>query len=352
MTTSPPPHELPSVTDPWGRIRELIESKAAHGITAEAFQLKVNITFHRHESRAYDDVHEETWIDLDREFTRVTRTVVPHLQAAPKSLHLLDIGCGTGLATEMLLRSAVGPLVGRVTLLDTSAAMLGRAARRARAWQVSTELREETLERLRESGGGPFDLVVTCSVLHHIPDLSSFLSALSDVQPVGGVFLHLHDPNCGVLCSEVVAAREAEARRAEAEIRSGVLNRIRRGIVRRVDRLMGRNYLERTNRDLLDQGVIHTPLTDEEIWSVTDIRDHAAGEISPGTIGGWLKGYAVIANFTYAYFGRMRSRLPRRLQERDISLEALGDPHGTKLMMAWQKRGDICLKRRSDTAAS
>lgn len=300
----------------------------------------MNLTFHRHESTAYDRIHQEMWADLFNEFTRVTDAVVPHLPAAPRSLHLLDIGCGTGLAAEMLLRSALGPLVSRVTLLDTSAAMLGRAARRARSWEVSAEVREGTVEKLREVMEGPFDLAVACSVLYHIPDLDSFLSALSDSQPTGGVFLHLQDPNCDALGADVMAARKAEVTRAEAETQPGILNRIRRGIGRRIDRFMGRNYLERTNSELLDQGVIHTPLTDEEIWSVTDIRDHSAGEISPGTMARWLKGYAPIATFTYAYFGRMRSRLTRGLRERDIRLEASGDPHGTKLMMAWQKRAD------------
>src|ERR1700721_3015771 len=108
---------------------------------------------------------------------------------------MLDIGCGPGLATDMILRTELGPRIVQVDLVDTSKAMLARAEMRRREWGKPGERWEGLVESL--TGRKSYDLIVTCSVLHHVPDLPSFLGAVASLQSrtSGALFLPLRAPN-------------------------------------------------------------------------------------------------------------------------------------------------------------
>ncbi len=62
--------------------------------------------------------------------------------------------------------------VGSIHLLDTSSKMLDCARRRIQESGVEIETTCGTNHALARNGS--FDLIITCSVLHHIPDLDTF----------------------------------------------------------------------------------------------------------------------------------------------------------------------------------
>src|SRR5208282_2569189 len=118
-------------------------------------------------------------------------------QHVPGEIRLLDIGCGTGLASDCLLKTAIGDSIKTIDLLDTSRSMLQQASRRASRWKTPSVCHEGLLNALPPESR--YELIVICSVLHHVPDLPAFLGAVRALQSPGGVFLHLQDPNADFL---------------------------------------------------------------------------------------------------------------------------------------------------------
>ena len=137
----------------------------------EEFQDAVNVTFHNFEAEVYDQEHSEMWESLPREFDRLASDCAG-VAENHGDLNLLDIGCGTGLATGCLLKSELASKIKSITLLDTSHTMLKQAAKRAPAWHIPFTLHEGLIDGLPK--GGKYSLIVTCSVLHHVPDLARF----------------------------------------------------------------------------------------------------------------------------------------------------------------------------------
>src|SRR5262249_54764981 len=126
-------------------------------------------------------------------------------------LTVLDIGCGTGMSSELLLSTELGSRIGRVDLLDTSPKMLEKAVKRSSGWGIRVNPLPGTIEDLPKST--QYDIILACSVLHHTPALDRFLSQLVLLQADGGVFLHLQDPNGDYLMDEELSRRVKELAR-------------------------------------------------------------------------------------------------------------------------------------------
>ena len=126
------------------------------------FQRIVNVEFHDVEATRYDQLHREMWLSLptiiDRLASDVERTANP-----ASGWVMADVGCGTGLSTELLLQSALGQRISRLKLIDTSAEMMKRCQTRAAKWQIPAEYINGQIDELDDESA---DLVITCSVLH------------------------------------------------------------------------------------------------------------------------------------------------------------------------------------------
>ena len=65
----------------------------------------------------------------------------------------------------------MGKYIEYINLLDTSKKMLEKAEIRAKKWGKKYTLQHSGVEKVKEK----YDIVVVCSVLHHIPDLDDFI---------------------------------------------------------------------------------------------------------------------------------------------------------------------------------
>lgn len=98
------------------------------------------------------------------------------------SANVLDYGCGTGLVSLELVK-----LVGHITGVDASAGMLDILNQKiveahiANINTVECEYSDPAFGKL-----GPFDMVVSSMVMHHIDNPAQFLSALYNVVVPGG----------------------------------------------------------------------------------------------------------------------------------------------------------------------
>ena len=107
------------------------------------------------------------------------------LRPAPRS-RVLDVGTGTG---SLPIRLAIARPDLRVTAVDLSAPMLARARRAARQAGASITFRRGSARRLPFQTSS-FELVVSNSLLHHLPDPVPALDEFARVlRPGGSLFI-------------------------------------------------------------------------------------------------------------------------------------------------------------------
>lgn len=258
-----------SSTEVFQAIARIMERRAAR-CSPQEFQAAINLKFHEFESEIHDREHEDMWRSLPEQFRLLANDAASVLPDAGRGgLHLLDVGCGTGLATDCLLRTELGKRVGAIDLLDTSPSMLRRAAARSALWG------RPTLDSLPSNR--KYELIITCSVLHHVPDLAGFLREVLLHQKPGGVFIHLQDPNADVLNDPELQQRIAQfqKRKLPESIARFSPRRIAGRIYRELTGKQRNDYLARTNRSLLESGIVKTPLTIAEIFEEDLTRNDA-----------------------------------------------------------------------------
>jgi SAM-dependent methyltransferase len=310
-----------------------------HGVrcSPEEFHQSVNVVFHNFESEIYDQEHRSMWESLPRQFELLVGDWLDRDPHAPEEISLLDIGCGTGLASDCLLKTAIGGRIKTIDLLDTSRSMLQRASERASGWRAPAICHEGLLNALPP--GKRYGLIVTCSVLHHVPDLAEFLDAVGGLQGPGGVFLHLQDPNGDFLGDPELRQRMARTSRSaftEWACRF-TPRRVFGRIYRELTGKQGRDYLSKTNQALIEKGVLATPLSTHEIFCITDIHVQDGEGISISSMEPWLPDYECFSRRTYGFFGKLWSELPKRRQRMEEDLIARRALNGLHVAAAWRK---------------
>jgi SAM-dependent methyltransferase len=307
-----------------------------HGVrcSPEEFHAAVNVAFHQNESEVYDELHQDMWESLPRQFTLLAADCAAAGLPSSEPIRMLDIGCGTGLASDCILKSALGARVRSVVLLDTSSAMLQRAGARASGWGVTVTIHEGTLD---QSPPQKYDLIVTCSVLHHVPDVPAFLADVAARLAPGGVFLHLQDPNGEALGKATLTDRMKRIPSPPPEwvgrlTPSRILNRLRRELTGK----QGQDYISKTNRELLRMSIVTTPLSVPELFSITDIHVQDGEGISIGKMTQWMNSWELISTRSYGYFGQLASTLPPSLQREEAELSAQRDSNGMYVSAAWR----------------
>ena len=277
------------------------------------------------------------WESLPRQFELLVGDWLRRYPHVPGEIRLLDIGCGTGLASDCLLKTAVGGSIKAIDLLDTSRCMLQQAAKRASGWKASSVCHEGLLNALPP--GRQYELIVTCSVLHHVPDLPEFLGAVRGLQAAGGVFLHLQDPNGDFLDDPEQRQRmtQASQRPFTEWVSRFTPRRIFGRIYRDLTGKQGQDYLSKTNLALIEKGIIATPLSVHEIFSITDIHVQDGKGISISSMESWLPDYECLSRRSYGFFGKLWSVLPKRRQRIEEDLIASHALNGLHIGAAWRK---------------
>ncbi len=327
---------MPLSTDAFAPVVEIMDR---HGVTCspEEFHSAVNVAFHQNESEVYDELHRDMWESLPREFALLATDCVDAGLPSTEKISMLDIGCGTGLASASILKSALGSRVQEITLLDTSSAMLKRARVRAQNWGILVTVHEGLLDTLPLR---KYDLIVTCSVLHHVPDVPAFLAQVGIRQAHGGVFIHLQDPNGETLGSPVLAER---TKRVSTQVPEWVSrlrpSRILGRLYRELTGKQGEDYISKTNRELLRMKVLTTPLSVHELFSITDIHVQDGQGISIEKMMRSMTSYELVSARSYGYFGQLAGVLPPRWQREEKALSERRDPGGMFIGGAWKSIG-------------
>ncbi len=307
------------------------------------FHEKVNLTFHNIEAKYYDKIHAEMWINLPEQIDRIINHLCAWLDKQKiQKIKVLDLGCGTGLAAQLLIDSLVGRKIASVFLLDPSHAMLERANKRSLKWNIPIISKCGYIEDVNEK----FDLIITSSVLHHIPNIPQFISEIENRLNANGVFISLHDPLAEAIDSRTYQNRTA---RLIQTTRANFKNRtLKQRITGKIIRMLKGNikletYIAEVNQELIHLNVINSHLTPAEIWSVTDIHVEglpysANNGISLKNMEESVKGLSLAYFNTYCFFGTLKSDLPEEYKVEEDNLSLTDDKFGRNFNSMWIRK--------------
>jgi len=170
------------------QIQAYLESLGVRG-SATQFLGRVSNLYHEAESAYYDQIHPELF-DALAVWQSCLATIAADL---PDRVAVLDVGAGTGFATAAVV-AALAPRVAQVVCLDPSAAMLQQARRRLAGATPAPVFVVGDLGCLDDSAPR-FDLIVTNSVLHHLPDIQAFLGKIRRLLRPRGFYVAGHEPS-------------------------------------------------------------------------------------------------------------------------------------------------------------
>lgn len=321
------------------RLSPLVK-KSGSPLSVQEFHSRVNIVFHNYEAAQYDALHVDMWESLQEQMDLLVHDWFS--KTSPKApLKLLDIGCGTGLSTQKLLNTPVGPLVESIVLLDTSPKMLEQAQMKAAHWDKPYTVINGTIADLT----GSFDVVIICSVLHHIPDLDTFIRHIDALLNPGGVIIHLQDPNGDYAQDNLFKEREKEFERLQAVQKvKRITDYFPKSIKHKINLFLGRkNYIDLINDALIREKTIKKRLTADEIWSVTDIHvesknDSQARGISFAFLKQKLQNFTLLSHRSYGFYGVLKNDLPSTMQANESQWITENQLNGRNLACVWQKQ--------------
>lgn len=148
--------------------------------------VEVNRLFHAQEADHYDDDHPE----IREQLPKIWRELLDLAVAKPPSAwRLLDFGCGTGFASEQVAARLGAKEIKEALCYDLSPHMLARCRE-----HLATLLPQATfVEKLPSVGA--FSLLVTNSVLHHLPDVEGTIATLEPLLAPDAWWIQGHEPS-------------------------------------------------------------------------------------------------------------------------------------------------------------
>ncbi len=159
----------------WAAIR----GAYAPTLLAEEDRLRLGSVLAARTGPAFFSTRAAEWDDVRRSWFGDGFLLPAVASLLPRSLRVVDLGCGTGVALV-----ALAPFVRTVVGVDREAAMLEAAASRVAALP-NVELRRGGLEAL-PLADGEVDAAVCLLVLHHVPELAPVLKEVHRVLVPGG----------------------------------------------------------------------------------------------------------------------------------------------------------------------
>jgi ubiquinone/menaquinone biosynthesis C-methylase UbiE len=316
--------------------------KTGSTLSAEKFQERINIVFHDFEAFHYDAMHTDMWGSLQQQINLLVTDLFDHCTIENKALSLLDIGCGTGLSSQILLNTKLEHYINQITLLDTSPNMLKYAEEKAKTWGKKYTMINAYLDDVNEK----FDVIIISSVLHHIPDLEVFLKQVNNVLNSGGFLIHIQDPNGDYINSEEYLIRKNEYEKVLESLpkKKKIIDFIPKTLLKSIKRLLNRkDYIDLINDQLLVEKTINKRMTADEIWSVTDIhvetkKDTINKGISLRFLKLQLQNFELIKMRSYGFYGFLKSDLVENYQEKEARLIDGNHVNGRNISCLWMKK--------------
>ena len=316
--------------------------KTKSRLSPKKFQERINIVFHDFEASHYDAMHTDMWESLQQQINLLVTDLFSYKKIENQELSLLDVGCGTGLSTQILLNSKLGENINQITLLDTSANMLKFATEKAKNWGKKYKTVNCYLNDLDEK----FDVIIISSVLHHIPDLEFFLGQIDKALNSNGILIHIQDPNGDYLNDTLYNQRKKEYEKEISSVskKKKVTDFIPKSILKSIKRILNRkDYIDKINDQLIAEKSIVKRMTADEIWSVTDIHVETKTDIinkgiSLNFLKKQFKNFELINMRSYGFFGFLKSDLLENFKEKEEQFIQENQLNGRNISCIWIKK--------------
>lgn len=154
--------------------------------------VEINCAYHAIEAASYDVRHPEIFGQLPS----IWRTMFAQIRSSlpERPLTVVDYGCGTGFASSQVLEQLEAHRIRELICFDPSAEMLSRC--QAKLGRVSFPVRFCTRESDVAKGAAPkIDLLLTNSLLHHLPDPVAIARGMRARMSDSGIWLAGHEPS-------------------------------------------------------------------------------------------------------------------------------------------------------------
>lgn len=148
---------------------------------------ELNRLYHSIEAPHYDASHPEIHTQLPPVWRALVDQVVSRVD---RPLAILNFGCGTGFEAEQLLALLPAERVAALHCYDPAPEMLARCRVRVGARRPGTTFSSQLAE-----AKGPFDLLVTNAVLHHLPDVPAMLAEVAPRLAPACLWISGHEPS-------------------------------------------------------------------------------------------------------------------------------------------------------------
>jgi|SRR3989344_1672509 len=105
-----------------------------------------------------------------------------------KNASVLEVGCGTGTFTDMVLSGGASKFYG----IDLSSKMIDAARLKTKDKRAIYEV--AALEFFANEHQNEFDIIFSASFLHHLVDIEGGVQLIKSMLKPGGVYVGLHEP--------------------------------------------------------------------------------------------------------------------------------------------------------------
>jgi SAM-dependent methyltransferase len=293
---------------------------------------EINSIYHAFDAKNYDAEHLETrllWPELWAEMI--------HKLPERNSWRVLDFGCGTGFEAAQLLHT-VGSPIDVLVAHDPSREMLAQGRRRLR--DHSNVIFSDNLATVR--GGAPYDLLITNSVLHHLPDIEETVYTLQSYLSDDAYWLAGHEPSARFYKNpECVHLFEKYA---------GYQQRIKwfrpASYAAKLSKILGRHTLRTSARTAFERGLFAKLPSDTVIARLVDFHVHHLLDDVNASRGLDLEKmqsifkphWTVLWSKTYSYLGAFSElRAPRRWLDKARLLKEQFPADGANFCSVWRR---------------
>jgi ubiquinone/menaquinone biosynthesis C-methylase UbiE len=346
MATDPPKTDRLS-TGQHPKSLEDIMARCCARLAPTEFVKIVSNTWHELEAPFYDSLHPEIFDQVPP----VLDSFLSHIQPLSRPQRALDIGCGTGFASQLLLEKA-GSQIEQLVCADVSPHMLEHC-RQKLGQRTNVRFLQGDIS-LVGSEFSSFDLVVTCALIHHILDVSGFLEHLCRLIRPGGYYFMLHEPSRRFYRNPecIALLKQCENVRPKRPLLRffNPMAYYRRLLRIAKYRGISTTIHERTSQLLIERKAMRFPLTMNEISQVVDIH---APPLDWGSIVNWRGGFEIdelrsshlsslslLSYRSYGFLGPIYEKLtPRSLQRQGQLLASRYPGDGSSFCTLWHKPG-------------
>jgi SAM-dependent methyltransferase len=304
---------------------------------ADELVREINRIYHAAEATTYDTTHPEIFDELPAMWQRM----VEHASLPVGPLTVVDYGCGTGFAASQIVRLLGPARIGKLVCFDPSPEMLARCETRLRATGIPVQLCTTAEDFASET----VDLLLTSSVLHHLPDPLEVARTLRPQLRSTSVWLAGHEPSARFYRNSACVAvwrrfeRERRLRTLLSPRRLWAIGRQRLGLASDVATVTAREVAARgwfreapgarTIDRIVDLHVAHDP-REAEAGRGLDV-----GELARQLSDRWSLQWTI----SYSFLGATRERsAPARWQRAAAALARAYPGDGAHFSAIWVPR--------------